>query len=150
MGVTILQTRATAEGLNLKQLKALPLILAGMSGKAVAEEVGVLPQTVSHWLHHSPPFMNALATEKEASLDRARRLLAANAVQAAETLIATSKSGSGSANTTKASQLILDRVGIVGPTEGGLNAAGVDPQTQALVTLILARRAEKDLSEVQV
>ena len=120
-----------------------------MSNKAVAAELGCSVWTISQWVNHNETFQQAVKTELEIVTDRARRLLAANAVEAAKTLIATSKTGSSSANTTKDSQLILDRVGIVGPAEGGLVAAGISPEVAALANLIHQRRAAEKLDKAE-
>ena len=132
--------------LNPRQATALPLVLSGMSNKDVAAAVQVNVCTISEWINNHVGFKKALAVEKDAALERARRVLESSAVDAAMTLRDTATKGSGSANVTKACQLILDKCG-VGSTEEGLVAAGVDSQTAALVALIQTRRAEKELSE---
>lgn len=124
-------------------MQALPLIVSGMSNKAVAEELGCSPWTISHWTCQVPAFQQAVKAELEIVTNRARRLLSANAVQAAKTLIATSKTGSGSANTTKASQLILDRAGIVATTEDGTAVGGISPAVAALMNMFKQEREEK-------
>ena len=154
MGVVILKTEPSSANakkydLTPRQAKALPLIVSGLSNKKVAEETGVTDWTVSQWICNNQEFIRAVKAETEAVTALARRKLAATVVDAVNTLAETVKTGNGSANRTKAAITVLDKAGIIGPAEGGLSAAGVDAQTQALVTLIQARRAEKDLNEVQ-
>lgn len=153
MAVSIVKIQSAANCKSLgytltpKQALALPLVLAGKAGKDIAEEVGVMPSTVSDWINHNTEFKKALAAERDAALDRARKILEAGAVDAAHTLVDTTKGGKGSANKTKAAITVLDKAGVIGPGEGYPDSVGIDPQTQALVALIQQRRAKKELEE---
>ena len=151
MSVTIVNIESKKTGdydLNPRQAKALPLVLSGMSNVAVAEALGVNPCTVSEWINHSQNFKQALSAETDKVLDRARRKLAATVVDAVNTLADTVRTGSGSANRTKAAITVLDKAGLVGPTEGVVPGT-LDPAVTALANLIHQRRAEKELSEAQ-
>lgn len=148
VSVVILKTEPNLRGykLNPRQMKALPLIVAGKSGVDVAEAVGVSPVTVSHWLNHDQEFMRAMKAETEAGQEYARRILQAGAADAAKTLVVTATTGQNSANKTKAAQLVLERAGVI---DDPLTVSGMDPQTAALVALIQQRRAEKQLDDAQ-
>jgi hypothetical protein len=145
VSVTILKTepKTSNHGLSPKQLIALPEILAGKSGIEVAKIVGVLPQTISEWLNHDAGFQKALATETESALAQARRKLAATVNDAVDTLADTVRTGSGSANRTKAAISVLDRAGLVAPSEVG-NAAGLSPAVVALMAMLRAERHQEE------
>lgn len=72
--------------LTSKQLKALPLMAQGMSGKDVAKEVSVTPQTVSEW-KNSPAFMATLNILRTEILESARSQLQQSPNKAIQTLI---------------------------------------------------------------
>lgn len=144
-------TKADAKTYDLhpRQVRAVSLLVSGLSNKKVAEEIGVTDWTVSQWLNNNQEFIRAVKNETESITALARRKLAATVVDAVDTLADTVKTGSGSANRTKAAITILDKAGIVGPAEGGLAAAGIDPQVAALANLIHARRAAEQLDKAE-
>jgi transposase len=72
--------------LTSKQLKALPLMVQGMSGKDVAKEVSVAPQTVSEW-KKSPEFMATLNSLRMEALESAACLLQQSPSKAVQALI---------------------------------------------------------------
>ena len=149
MTVTIVNIESKRIGdydLNPRQAKALPLVLSGMSNKDVATAVQVNVCTVSDWINHHAGFKQALSAETDRTLDRARRKLAATVVDAVDTLADTVRTGSGSANRTKAAIVVLDKAGVVGPTEG-IVPGTIDPQVAALANLIHQRRAEELLGK---
>ena len=51
--------------LSAKQIQALPLLIAGLTSKAVAEEIGVSPQTLTEWRKNSEfeAYLNELKLE---------------------------------------------------------------------------------------
>ena len=151
MGVKVVKIESAIDSksydLTPKQSQALPLIVSGMSNKAVADEVGVNVWTVSRWINHVPEFKRAVKAELEVVTDRARRLLAANAVTAAKTLIETSRTGKGSANRTKAAQLILDRAGIVAIAQDGSPTGGINPTIAGLMTAFKQQREKENQHE---
>lgn len=72
--------------LTPKQLKAIPLMAQGMSGKEIAEEVSVTPQTVSEW-KKLPAFMASVNSLRKEALSSARCQLQQTPNKAIQTLI---------------------------------------------------------------
>ena len=65
-------------GLSQKQIKALHLIVLGLTDEAVAEDVGVTRQTVNKWKNHDLEFKDFLDYERvqlwQSYQDRSRAL----------------------------------------------------------------------------
>ena len=63
--------------LTAQQSQAIPLVLAGQSDQAVAQEVGVHRVTVNRWRNHHPAFIAQMNRERLAAQDAARERLTA-------------------------------------------------------------------------
>lgn len=112
-----------------KQIKALTLMLTGnKTGRQIAEEVGVTPETISEW-KASPGFAAEFNRLKKEAVESARdriQALAVDAVAAIRDIILHSDSD---ATRLKAAKAVLDGAGLTDP-QSGLYAWGIGPTSE--------------------
>jgi len=103
--------------LTPKQVKAVSLLVSGMSGRAVAKEVGVSPQTVSEW--NNDPVIEVYVNQlKQDALDEARDRIRGLALEATKNLEDLMRNAKSEEVKRKVCMSILDIVGISDPTTG--------------------------------
>jgi hypothetical protein len=102
------------KALTPKQRQAIPLLVAGKSGKEVASAINCNPATVSLWINHDLQFRDALEAFSERSLHLAQiqlESLAQSAVQELRSLLTDAKSEQIKL---KAIELILSQISLRG------------------------------------
>lgn len=103
--------------LKPNQIKAAYLLTAGKTARSVAEEVGVTPETVSHWKRSAE--FEALLNELRADfVESARESIRNAAVIAAEGLCELSQGAKSEEVRRKACMDVLGLVGLVDPQTG--------------------------------
>jgi hypothetical protein len=98
--------------LTPKQLKAIPLLAAGASGKDVASAININPATVSQWINHNKNFRSALEVFCSGCLSLAETQLEAMAVDAIAELRRLLQEAKSEQVRIKAIELIFEAIGL--------------------------------------
>jgi hypothetical protein len=129
----------TPKPLSVEQLNAIPLLCSGLTDAEVAQQVGVVRETIWHWRHESPGFM--------AELEKARQQFIASAIDTLRSALPTAVSNlvhAVEAGDLKASLALLRCVGLEG------HAAfqpGETDATQIALMLMLQRLSKERIPE---
>jgi len=108
-----------------KQVKAISLLVTGMTGREVAKKVGVSYQTVSEW-NNDPVFSVYVNQLKQEALDEARDKLRGLALEAVNSLQDLMINAKNEEVRRKASLNILEMTGLLNPNSG-LYGFGIGP-----------------------
>lgn len=117
--------------MTTKQRLALPLLVSGMTGSAVAKAIGVKASTVSGWLHHCPAFMAELDRCRDHAIREAMDQLGGTLTMAVRELTRIMTKSKNDALRLKAATFVIESVGLK------TSAAGNDPADKAEVGAVL-------------
>ncbi len=106
-------------GLNDRQLRAVYLTAQGETGIAIAEEIGITPQTVSEW-RRLPAFQAACNRLRQDTVVSVRDGLREAGMTAVEALAEVMKEGPASARVAAASK-VLDLLNVANIQTGGMD-----------------------------
>ncbi len=106
-------------GLNDRQLQAVYLTVQGWPGVAIAEEIGVTPQTISEW-RRLPAFQAACNRFRQDTFTSVRDGLREAGMTAVEALTEVMKDGPASARVAAASR-VLDLLNVADLQTGGMD-----------------------------
>ena len=107
--------------LNVKQERAIELILAGQSDGKVAKEVGVTRQTICAWRLHNPEFIATLNTRRRELFDGAQDRLRSMLPQALDRLASELDGPQG----WRVALRIIDMVGLAAPRDENYGSIGI-------------------------
>lgn len=131
--------RARPRKLSLTQIKAIDLILEGMTLREVAECLGVSRQTLSDWKNHHPLFKAKLEELRAAAEDELRYTLPMMEAVMLGQLRRIATAGSDEVGL-KAIQYFFDRLRA---TDASARAAPDLSDTDALILRVMQRRRDE-------
>lgn len=99
-------------GLTPKQLRALPLLVAGQTGVQVADALKMNPATISQWLNHDPDFVEAVDKLRWESLRIAQAELESIATEAVTELRKLVKDAKSEQVRLRAAEFVLTAIGL--------------------------------------
>lgn len=124
---------------DIRRAKAMALHLSGRSGKDIAKELGVTPQTVSEWLHE--PGAQAQRESTRAKAIQKAEEMAEDAMGTLGEIMRGEVEGASASDRRAAACAILDRIGVVGGQRiehaGSVQTAALAGMTDAQLWEIL-------------